>query len=319
MMALVIFLAVGSAGGFVLYEFLVRRYILPLGAKGVPYEGVFGKERSGRENLSHQKASGRTIFAMQTKSVHLVFSAAVERLERVLPMTRSDGETYRALLARAGWSIEPETWRGIRVLITVACAALVGFAITGTSKDPLFISGFVAIASVLAWAASRVVLGRAVALRRRMLEKQLPDAMELLSIAIAAGSPVEQCFREVAGSIDQPLAEEFAAVDREVNLLGHSRDQALSNLAKRCESRDVSAFVTQLALAINQGASISESLSAQAALARHTAQTALLERIRKMPTKLDMVLSFCFLPPTIALVVVPTVVDLLKFLNDTLK
>ena len=57
----------------------------------------------------------------------------------------------------------------------------------------------------------------------------------------------------------------------------------------------------------------------QEALARQTAQTALLERIRKMPTKLDMVLSFCFLPPTIALVVVPTVVDLLKFLNDTLE
>ncbi len=318
-MALVIFLAVGSVGGFVLYEFLVKKYILPLGAKGIPYEGVFAKERSAQADSPLRKAGGRTIFAMPGKSFHPVFSAAVECFERVLPMTRLDGEAYRGLLARAGWSIEPETWRGIRVLITVACAALVGFATAGTSRDPLFVGVFVAIASVLAWVASRVVLGRAVVLRRRMLENQLPDAMELLSIAIAAGSPVEQCFREVAGNIGQPLAAEFAAVDREVNLLGHSRDQALSNLARRCESRDVSAFVTQLALAVNQGASIAESLSAQAALARQTAQTALLERIRKMPTKLDMVLSFCFLPPTIALVVVPTVVDLLKFLNDTLE
>ncbi len=68
-----------------------------------------------------------------------------------------------------------------------------------------------------------------------------------------------------------------------------------------------------------QGSSIAEGLSSQAALARETAQAAALERIRKMPTKLDVVLSFCFLPPTIALVVVPTVVDLLEFLNDTLQ
>ena len=37
-----------------------------------------------------------------------------------------------------------------------------------------------------------------------------------------------------------------------------------------------------------------------------------------MPTKLDIVLSMCFLPPTFALVVVPTVVSLLEFLNDTM-
>ena len=112
---------------------------------------------------------------------------------------------------------------------------------------------------------------------------------------------------------------EFEAVDREVNLLGHSREQALDHLAARCASREVSAFVAQLAQAVSQGSSIAEGLSSQAALARETAQAAALERIRKMPTKLDVVLSFCFLPPTIALVVVPTVVDLLKFLNDTLQ
>lgn len=43
-----------------------------------------------------------------------------------------------------------------------------------------------------------------------------------------------------------------------------------------------------------------------------------MERIRKMPTKLDIVLSLCFLPPTVALVVVPTVVNLLNFLNDSM-
>lgn len=143
--------------------------------------------------------------------------------------------------------------------------------------------------------------------------------MELLGIAIAAGSPIEQCFREMATSINGPLSEEFALVDQEVNLLGHTREQALDNLADRCRSQDVTAFVAYLTQAISQGSSIAGGLASQAALARETAQADALERIRKMPTKLDIVLSMCFLPPTVILVVVPTVVNLLNFLNDSMS
>ena len=81
---------------------------------------------------------------------------------------------------------------------------------------------------------------------------------------------------------------------------------------------DVSAFTAQLMQAVSQGSSLTEGLAVQAALARETAQAEAMERIRKMPTKLDIVLSLCFLPPTVALVVVPTVVNLLNFLNDSM-
>ncbi|MEG1245962.1 type II secretion system F family protein [Gordonibacter sp.] len=319
MMALVVLLALGGAGGFALYEFLVKRYAPPRVGRGGVRAGLSRTEKPGSEAPSTRGEGGLDAVEARGSSVLAMLVSAAGRIERVLPMTRSDGETYRALLARAGWSLEPETWRGVRVVCAAFFGLLAGLSIAGAGGEPFSAGALVAVASAVGWTAPRAVLARAVVMRRRAIEAQLPDAMELLGIAIAAGSPVEQCFREVAQNVGQPLAGEFEAVDREVNLLGHSRDQALGHLAQRCASRDVSAFVTQLALAVNQGSSIAESLSAQAALARQTAQAALLERIRKMPTKLDLVLSFCFLPPTIALVVVPTVADLLKFLNDTLQ
>ena len=256
--------------------------------------------------------------------------AATKRVERLLPMTRADGDAYRAEIARAGWSIEPETWRVLRIVAATGCGALAGVGAVAAGAVPIAALAVVGTAAVAGWTAPRLAIAQAAARRRQAIEAQLPDAMELLGIAIAAGSPVEQSFREVAQNLRPPLSGEFEAVDREVNLLGHSREQALDHLAARCASRscpscppsasrDVSAFVAQLAQAVSQGSSIAEGLSSQAALARETAQAAALERIRKMPTKLDVVLSFCFLPPTIALVVVPTVVDLLKFLNDTLQ
>ena len=123
--------------------------------------------------------------------------------------------------------------------------------------------------------------------------------------------------RHAAGWL-RPLAREFSLVDREVNLLGRSREEALEHLGQRCRSQDVSAFTAQLMQAVSQGSSLTEGLAVQAALARETAQAEAMERIRKMPTKLDIVLSLCFLPPTVALVVVPTVVNLLNFLNDSM-
>lgn len=234
-------------------------------------------------------------------------------------MTSADGEAYRAEIARAGWGIEPETWRVLRIVAAAGCGAMAGVGAMASGAAPPASSAAVGMAAVAGWTVPRLAIARAADRRRRAIEAQLPDAMELLGIAIAAGSPVEQCFREVAQNLRPPLSGEFEAVDREVNLLGHSREQALDHLAARCASRDVSAFVAQLAQAVSQGSSIAEGLSSQAVLARETAQAAALERIRKMPTKLDVVLSFCFLPPTIALVVVPTVVDLLEFLNDTLQ
>ncbi len=249
-----------------------------------------------------------------------VLSRAGRVVERALPMARSDEEKYREELSRAGWDLAPETWRGLRAL-SAGTGGFLAFAASASSRSgsPLTIVGFLILGAVVGWFLPKLALARGMEKRRKALEAQLPEAMDLLGIAIAAGSPVEQSFREVAKGLGQPLSIEFETVDREVNLLGHSREEALENLAHRCRSRDISSFVAQLTQAASQGSSIAESLASQAALARETAQAATIERIRKMPTKLDVVLSFCFLPPTVALVVVPTVVNLLKFLNDTLQ
>lgn len=319
---LALLLAVGGAAGLAVYEMLVRSHApaLRVGARGegAAVGGATSRGRTvsgatGTKGASGEKDLARGRFAQ-------AIGRATRAIEHALPMARSDSEAYREMLSGAGWDITPETWRGLRVL-AAAAGALVACALTvpGGQLAPPAVCAFAAVAAVAGWALPRLVLARAEQRRRRAIERQLPDAMELLGIAVAAGSPVEQCFREVARNLEKPLSEEFEAVDREVNLLGHTREQAFEHLAKRCRSRDVAAFAAQLAQAVNQGSSVAEGLTAQAELARATAQAAAIERIRKMPTKLDIVLSFCFLPPTIALVVAPTVVNLMQFLNDTLQ
>ena len=243
---------------------------------------------------------------------------AVTALAGFAPLSMKERERSRERLRCAGIALEPETWRcacfaavsGCVLVAVAACAALhvtpvaFVFAVCG--------AGFAGCGGLQLYLRSKRQA------RRAAIDAGLPDAMELLGVAIAAGSPVEQCFRQVAESLNGPLADEFRLVDQEVNLLGHSRAKALSNLAQRCASQEVAAFAAQLTQAIEQGASVAQGLANQAALARSRAQAAALEHIRKMPTKLDVVLSVCFLPPTTLLVLVPTVVDLLAFLGGGL-
>lgn len=241
-------------------------------------------------------------------------------LERIAPETSFERGQRQNFLARAGLSLSCETWRSIRI-ISLVVGGVLGFVLVGIVPNASLMVGIsmVAIGSIVGWAIPRIFSSWKERRRIAALSGTLPDAMELLSIALAAGSPLEQCFREVALNIEGPLAQEFSLVDQEVNFLGHTREKALENLASRCQGSEVGAFVAQMTQAITQGSSVASDLSTQAALARERMQASLLERIRKMPTKLDIVLSLCFLPPTVALVVVPTVVNLLHFLNDSMR
>ncbi len=269
-----------------------------------------GTASSQRENVG--SASATKTFARD------VISRLSDTLERFVPLASEDTKTLHEQLRLAGVSITPETWRALRLVLTVAVALLLAF-VTFVANTSIVISiVLVAIGAAGGWFGMDLYLNSKRKSRRLRMEVQLPDAMDLLGVALAAGSPVEQCFKEVAGSLDAPLSEEFALVDQEVNLLGISREAALEHLSQRCESQEISAFVAQLLQAINQGSSVIEGLEAQATLARERAQAAALEEIRKMPTKLDVVLSLCFLPPTTILVLVPTVVRLLSFLQTSL-
>ena len=247
-----------------------------------------------------------------------LWSRAVEALAGFAPLSMRERERSRERLRCAGIALEPETWRCVCFAAVSGCVVIAVAACIALRAAPAVFVFVVCGAGLVGCGGLQLYLRSKRQARRAAIDAGLPDAMELLGVAIAAGSPVEQCFRQVAESLSGPLADEFRLVDQEVNLLGHSRAKALSNLAQRCASQEVTAFAAQLTQAIEQGASVAQGLANQAALARSRAQAAVLEHIRKMPTKLDVVLSVCFLPPTTLLVLVPTVVDLLAFLGGGL-
>lgn len=288
----------------VVREGLLRRYT----PKSLPFLNMTG---AGTDNESAPSATRRHAG---------VLGAVSRRIEQLLPIARTDAAQYRDRLAAAGLKMEPTTWRaGIVLSIFVGATflgGLVGGSIVGVSVPARI--AMVVGGGVLGWIAPQVFLFRMTATRRREIETQLPDAIGNINIVITAGASIEQCFREVASVTDGALAEEFARVDKEINFVGHSREQALFDMDARCKSADVSAFCRTIIQASKDGCGVATILADYADLARQEASAAQLERVEKMGTKLTLLFGFTFLPMLIVLIMAPLAYQLLGFFNNGL-
>lgn len=160
-----------------------------------------------------------------------LWSRAVEALAGFAPLSMRERERSRERLRCAGIALEPETWRCVCFAAVSGCVVIAVAACIAFRATPAVFVFVVCGAGLAGCGGLQLYLRSKRQARRAAIDAGLPDAMELLGVAIAAGSPVEQCFRQVAESLSGPLADEFRLVDQEVNLLGHSRAKALSNLA----------------------------------------------------------------------------------------
>ena len=90
-------------------------------------------------------------------------------------------------------------------------------------------------------------------------QKQLPDALELISRALRAGHSLAAGFKLVADETTPPLGKEFCRVYEEQNL-GIPLDEALENMSDRIPNLDVRFFSTAIVLQRQTGGDLAEIL-----------------------------------------------------------
>ncbi|MEI7699316.1 MAG: type II secretion system F family protein [Planctomycetia bacterium] len=103
--------------------------------------------------------------------------------------------------------------------------------------------------------------------RIRSFEKQLPDALELLSRALRSGNSLAAGLNVVATEMPAPISMEFRNVYEEQNL-GVPVDQALRNMLLRMPNMDLQFFVTAVAIQRQAGGDLAEILGKISSLVR---------------------------------------------------
>ena len=155
-------------------------------------------------------------------------------------------------------------------------------------------------------------------LRRRMINRQraivrsLPDALDLLVTSVEAGMGIDSAIAMVVEKTDGPLSECFSQYLKEVGL-GMSRRAALVRVSNRT---GVPQFIG-LAAAINQGEELGtplgDVLRVQAEDLRMDRKERAESAAQRAPVLMTIPLVVCFMPAMGAVVVVPSILNLIRF------
>ena len=91
-------------------------------------------------------------------------------------------------------------------------------------------------------------------------ERQLPDALDLITRALRSGHAFSSALQMVGDEMAEPIAEEFRIVHDEVNF-GVALQQALTNLSERVPLTDLRYFIVSVLIQRESGGNLTEVLS----------------------------------------------------------
>ena len=133
------------------------------------------------------------------------------------------------------------------------------------------------LAAVAALAFPTLRMLRARRKRLRVLERQLPEAADMISRALRAGHSFSSALGMLGSEFAEPMAGEFRIVFDEINY-GVTLNEALLNLATRVPVGDLRYFVIAVLIQRETGGNLAEILDSIASLVR--ARLQLFDKVR---------------------------------------
>ncbi len=131
--------------------------------------------------------------------------------------------------------------------------------------------------------------------RQKEIQRALPDALDMLTIAVEAGLAFESGLLRVGEQWHNALSEEFRRVVGEMRM-GVTRTAALERLVARTDVEELASFVAVLVQSSQLGVSIAQVLQTQAAQMRDRRRQRAEEMARQASVKIVLVLVVFFFP-----------------------
>ncbi|MES2014132.1 MAG: type II secretion system F family protein [Pseudomonadota bacterium] len=171
-------------------------------------------------------------------------------MERILLQIPRIHQLDRIIL-QAGLNLSVAGFLGLSLL-----AALAGVVLAVMLGLPLFT---VIVIGLVASTVPFIYMQGAKHNRMQLIERQLPDALDLMGRAMKAGHAFPSALQMVGSEMPDPIAAEFRIVFDEINY-GISVQESLTNLATRVPSTDVSYFVIAVLIQRETGGNLAELL-----------------------------------------------------------
>jgi tight adherence protein C len=139
-------------------------------------------------------------------------------------------------------------------------------------------------------------------LRHRLLLAALPDALDLLAVAVAAGRSPAAGFAELAGGGEGPLAEEMRIVVAELSC-GRPLSEALRSLRARLPGGEMASLCAAIERSRRYGSPLAEQLRRQSSALRRERRRAVEEHAARAAPKIQLVVALVLVPSVLLMIV----------------
>jgi tight adherence protein C len=220
-------------------------------------------------------------------------------------------ERIRRKLDFAG---NPPGWTVDRVMSGKVLGVIAGFAVGVLFSFMLgsFAFKVVAIAGIAlaGFFAPTMFLYQKAHDRSHQMQRELPDAIDLLTISVESGLGFDAALQQVAYNTEGPLADEFSRVLREMQI-GSSRAESLRALSERTNMPELRSFVSAMVQADAFGIPIANVLRVQSSEMRVKRRQRAEEKAQQVPVKMTIPLIFCILPALFLVVMGPAAIHIM--------
>lgn len=245
------------------------------------------------------------------RAVIPAWQGLLHRLGSLMPAKAVEALQVQLMLAGRPGNLTATDYLGLRVLGGAIGLGLGFLYASRMASDRRMLLFAPLIAALFGYMAPQSWLSGKIKARRAVIQRALPDALDMLTICVEAGLAFESSLQRVSQQWAGPLSDEFARVVSEIRL-GVPRPQALRRLSGRCGVPDVSSFVAVLVQADSMGTSIALVLHSQAEQIRVLRRQRAEERANQAPIKVIMAMLVFIFPALFVVILGPAVPKVLE-------
>jgi len=198
--------------------------------------------------------------------------------------------------------------------VSCVVGALAGLGVTaitqyGRSHEMLA----VIIMTVAGYFAPERWLSSKIAHRKNKIQRDLPNAIDLLNVSLEAGLGFDAAVARIVDKTTGPLSDEFGRALEEMRM-GKARVEALHSMADRTQVPELSGFVAAVYQAEELGASMTKVLRVQGAMIRSKRRMRAREIAAKLPVKMLFPLILFIFPSIFIVVLGPGAIQISRTL-----
>lgn len=297
-------------------------FLLVAGLGFLVLEAVFGRRQARRRErvteLFRDPVSDEPPVVRTVRSRG--FSARMfDALAWIVPQLPVEIQGISQDLKRAGFYAptalkEYLVTRNVLLIAVLASTCVFGYAVRDNPRllQTTAVIGFCVLA--MGYGLPRITLRFQANSRIARIRRGLPDALDMVTMCVAGGLPLQKALTHVVGELNPSHPE----VATELHIIRQQADagsmaQALREFASRIDAPEVRSLAALVGQADRLGTNVSTALQDYCDSMRRTARQRAEERASTASVKLLFPVALCLAPPVYVLLCGPAVVELRNF------